>query len=118
MRALIALALMTLPAPALAQSRVEPRAAVGDQHRWAMEQLRARADANEALARQQRLEARLTVLELQAARQAAPIVKVPDWRPLRSPEEERAARESATVRRQETVRSVTQIDAWLDRRPQ
>ena len=119
MRALIALMLFALPAPALAQSWTPDwrgsSISTADRHRWEMERLRARSDANEALARQQRLETRLTVLDLQAARQPA-VAPPKDWRPLGSPEAERARRE-AVERRGQTVReSVSEIDSWLDRR--
>ena len=119
MRALIALMLLALPAPALAQSWTPyaggHAASAADQHRWDMERLRARSDANEGLARQQRLETRLTLLELQAARQ--PAVTPPlDWRPLASPEIERGRREGAERRSQAMQAGVAGIDSWLDRR--
>lgn len=118
MRALIALMLFALPAPALAQSWTaydgrDPAVTTADRHRWEMERLRARSDANEALARQQRLETRLTLMELQAARQ--PPVTPQDWRPLASPEVERARREGAEQRGQAVREGVSEIDAWLDR---
>lgn len=119
MRALIALMLLTLPVPALAQSWTPyggaPAVSTADQHRWEMERLRAQSDANEAVARQQRLETRLTLMELQAARQ--PVVLPPsDWRPLASPEIERGRREGAERRGQAVREGVTEIDSWLDRR--
>ena len=65
----LTLALSALPASATAQSwtppdRHDPAVSTADQHRWEIERLRALSDANEALARRQRLETRLTLLEL------------------------------------------------------
>lgn len=119
MRVLIALMFLALPAPALAQSWTPygpgPTISMADRHRWEMERLRALSDANEALARQQRLASRLTVLELQAARQPA-VMPPSDWRPLASPEVERGRRER-TERHGQAVRDgVSEIDSWLDRR--
>lgn len=119
MRALIALTLFALPAPTLTQSWTPygggPVLSTADQHRWEIERLRARSDANEALARQQRLESRLAVLELQAARQ--PSVQPPLYgRPLASPEVERGRREGAERRGQAMREGVAEIDSWLDRR--
>ena len=115
---LILLALMTTT-PALAQTPpwVQPGgASVGEQHRYQADRQRAINDANAALARQQQLETRLTILELQSARQA-PLMPQSDWRALRTPEQERALREAATERRQTVVEGMGQIDAWLDRAP-
>ena len=78
-----------------------------------IERLRALSDANEALARRQRLETRLTLLELEAAR--APAVVPPDGRPLASPEIERANREDAQRRGRTMREGILEIDAWLDR---
>lgn len=119
MRALIALMLFALPAPAIAQSWTpwdgrDPSATTADRHRWEMERLRARSDANEALARSQRLETRLTLMELQATRRP-PVTPPLDWRPLASPEAERARRQEAERRGQTMRESVSEIDAWLDR---
>lgn len=102
--------------PAAAQTW-NPGQAAAFRHQRAIEQMRARADDRAAFIRQQQLNSRLTVLELQAARPAPPI-QPETWRALRSPEQERTLRESATTRRRETTSSVTQIDAWLDRAPQ
>ena len=78
---------------------------IADRQRLEMDRLRARADANRYEADRNRFESR---------RQPAPAAE-PSVRILRSPEEERAAREAATARR-ETVQGQTgQIDAWLDR---
>ncbi|MBX9459865.1 MAG: hypothetical protein KL785_00540 [Brevundimonas sp.] len=85
-----------------------------DQHRYEIDRLRARADQREAFARQLQLETRLNRLELEAARQPEPIL-LPPSRALRSPEEERALRESAADRRRAAAAGVSQIDAWLDR---
>lgn len=121
MRALMALMLLALPAPALAQSWPapdwrDPAVSTADRHRWETERLRARSDAAEALARQQRLETWLTLLELQAARQPA-VAPPQDWRPLDSPEAERTRREGVERRGQTLREGVSGIDSWLDRRP-
>lgn len=116
MRLFLILLAIGLATPAVAQVRPGepwPGATVGEQHRHEMQRLRANAEAQEALARQQRLETRLTVLELQAARQPSPAPATP-YAPVRSPNQERAAREAAQ-RRQQTESAVTQIDAWLYR---
>jgi len=89
----------------------------GDVHRYEMDRLRNQADQRDALARQQSLNARLTVLELQARRVQPPAPAYAP-QPLRTVEQERAARETATARRETTTRGVGQIDAWLDRAPQ
>ena len=88
-----------------------------DAQRYEMERVRQQAQESEAMARQQSLDTRLTLMELQAARRPAPppesVSPV-----LRSLEQERSAREAATVRRQSTTQGVGQIDSWLDRQPQ
>jgi len=107
-------------APAVAQVApypgYGPGVTTGDVHRYEMDRLRNQADQRDALARQQALDTRLTVLELQARRIQPP----PSYalQPLRTVEQERAARETATARREATARGVGQIDAWLDRAPQ
>ena len=120
MRMLIALILCLAAAPAVAQVRpydAGPYGATGDIHRYEMDRLRARSDEGESLARSQALEARLTMLELQARRQATPVD--PASPPiLRTPEQEGRLREAATARREVTAAGVGQIDTWLDRRPQ
>lgn len=85
-----------------------------DQHRYEIDRLRSQADQREAFARQLQLETRLNRLEIEAARQPEPLPP-PAWRALRSPEEERALRESATERRRATAAGVAGIDDWLDR---
>ena len=120
MRILIALILCLAAAPAVAQVRPYGAGAcgtTGDIHRHEMDRLRARADASEALARRQALEARLTMLELQARRQATPI-DPPASPVLGAPEQERRLRQAATARREATAAGVGQIDSWLDRPPQ
>ena len=120
MRALIVIAACLLAAPAAAQIApypgpyVQGQNATGERHRYEMDRLRIQSDQRTAFARQQQLNSRLTVLELQAARRPAP-VQPEAYRPLRTPEQERAAREAATTRRETTVEGVTQIDDWLDR---
>jgi len=119
-RALLAVAVLAA-GPAQAQSwppsvglRVDPHRHQADQHRYEIDRLRAQADQREAFARQLQLETRLNRLEIEAARQPEPVLP-PPLRALRSPEEERALRESAAERRRATAAGVSQIDAWLDR---
>ena len=122
--ALTGLSLTAFPLPAAAQvapypygaPNYGPTAATGDIHRYEMDRLRARAQANDSLARSQSLNTRLTLQELQARRAPTPVEPYQPL-PLRSPEQERAAREAATTRRETTARGVGQIDAWLDRVP-
>lgn len=120
-RALLAVAVLAAAGSAQAQTvpsypspAVDPHRYQADQHRYEIDRLRAQADQREAFVRQLQLETRLNRLEIEAARQPDP-VQPPTWRPLRSPEEERALREAATGRRRAATASVTQIDAWLDR---
>jgi hypothetical protein len=122
---LLALALLLSASPSVVQAQawqprpgepaVDPHRYQADQHRFEMDRLRARADQREALARQLQLETRLNRLEIETARQPAP-VQPPAWPALRTPEQERAAREAATRRRETTAAGVGQIDDWLDRR--
>ena len=119
-RALFAFAVLAA-GPAQAQSgpphlgpMVDPHRHQADLHRYEIDRLRAQADRREAFARQIQLETRLNRLEIEAARQPA-LPPAPTYRPLRSPEEERALRESAAERRRATAAGVSQIDAWLDR---
>jgi hypothetical protein len=119
--ALASFTLMLAATPALAQ--VTPWSPYGgagtagaDLQRYRIEQQRQQAEASEALARQQALQTRLTLMELQARRMPAPTADNPTPA-VRSPEQERAAREAATARRQTTTQGVGQIDRWLDRRP-
>lgn len=91
-------------------------ATIGEVHRYEMDRLRGVADANAALARQQNLQTQLTLQQLQAARRPTP-AQPEAYRPLRSVEVEREAREGANDRRETVVSGVTQIDAWLDRAP-
>ena len=116
MRLLLPLLILSLATPALAQTRPGepfPQVSVGERHRYEMERLRAINDGQAALARQQALQTRLTVLELQAARQPPPLPAPSLY--VRSPEQERAARQAATTRREATQDAVSQIDDWLDR---
>ncbi|MFN3669046.1 MAG: hypothetical protein ACK4VY_07035 [Brevundimonas sp.] len=84
-----------------------------DRHRYEMDRLRAQADQRQAFADRVQLEGRLTVQRLEASRLPEPATVTPT--PLRSPEQERAARLAATERRAATVSAVSEIDAWLDR---
>ncbi|MDZ4362998.1 hypothetical protein [Brevundimonas sp.] len=123
MRALALLIVLTVSAAAgsaVAQSRPYghpwPGATVGDSHRYEMDRQRALSDQRAAEARAYQSEARLTVLEIQAARQpplyTGYAVAAPG-----SPEQARLEREVATERRRTVTRETTQIDDWLDRRP-
>lgn len=87
-----------------------------DQHRYEMDRLRMQADQREAAARQIELESRLTRMDLERRLTTDPYIPSQP-RALRSPEEERALRESATERRRAAEAGVGEIDAWLDRRP-
>lgn len=127
---LLPFALAAIAGPAQAQvgpPQVPPGAAVDlhryqadrhryeiDRHRYEIDRLRNQADQRDAFARQLQLETRLNRLEIEAARQPEPLPP-PAWRALRSPEEERALRESATERRRATAAGVAGIDDWLDR---
>lgn len=112
--ALAATSAQAQTAPSHLSPGVDPHRYQADLHRAEIDLLRARADQREAFARQLQLETRLNRLEIEAARQPEP-APPPAGRALRSPEEERALRESATDRRRTAVAGVTQIDAWLDR---
>ena len=90
-------------------------AAIADQHRYETERLRSQAETRDLFARQQQLETQLRRQRIEGAR-PLPLPNEPAYRPLRSPAEERALRESATQRRETLGSGVGQIDAWLDRR--
>jgi hypothetical protein len=109
----LTLVLMTLAAPAVAQVHAWPGhdspADRAERHRAADAEQRARSQEQAAFARQQATEARLTRMELQAARQALP-------RPTSSPLDAAPTLPSAP-QNDATRRSVTEIDAWLDRGP-
>lgn len=119
----LAVAVLLAAAPAAAAqtwqprpgaSAVDPHRYQADQHRLEMDRLRIQADQREALARQLALETRLNRQRIEAARQPEPVQPLVG-RTLRSPEQERAARQAATLRRQSAAAGVGQIDAWLDR---
>lgn len=121
-RRLIALTVALAAAAGSAAAQVPPRAAFPpvdphryqvDQHRYEMDRLRAQADQRQAFSDQLQLESRLTRQRLEASRLLEPTTLAPT--PLRSPEQERAARLAATERRAATVSAVSEIDAWLDR---
>lgn len=128
MRRLILMILLLVAAPLTANAQTwpgwpgppppgyDPGSAIADQHRIEMDRLRNQAAEREALAQQQRLQTRMTIQRLEAARQPA-LPSPPPTAYVRSPEEERRAREAQTARREEMVRGVSEIDAWLDRRP-
>ena len=123
LRILIAAGLLAaMPAAAQAQTwqprpgepAIDPHRYQAEQHRLEMERLRARADQREAFAHQLELETRLNLQRIEAARRPEPGL-LPAPRALRSPEEERALRQSAAERRRATTSAMGQIDAWLDR---
>ncbi|WP_332657768.1 hypothetical protein [Brevundimonas sp.] len=87
-----------------------------DQHRYEIDRLRVLADQREINARLHDTETRLNRLRIEAARQPEPVLP-PPYRPVRSPEEERALRLSAEERNRAMAEGVGQIDAWLDRQP-
>lgn len=123
LRALIAL-IVFAATPALAQVQtwqprpgeptIDPGRYQADQHRLEMERLRLQAEQRETFARQLEIEARLNRQRIEAARRPEPI-QPPATRALRSPEEERALRLSASGRRAAAASDTGQIDAWLDR---
>ncbi len=95
----------------------DPGSAIADQHRIEMDRLRNQAAEREALAQQQRLQTQLTIQRLEAARQPTlPLPPQTTYAP-RTLEQERQAREAQDARREEMVRGLSEIDAWLDRRP-
>ena len=94
----------------------DPGSAIADQHRYEMDRLRNQAAEREALAQQQRLQTQLTIQRLQAARQPT-LPPSPPSAYVRTPEQARQALDAQTARREEMTRDVTEIDAWLDRRP-
>ncbi|CAN5391362.1 hypothetical protein BH10PSE2_BH10PSE2_27240 [soil metagenome] len=108
------------PYPTYGQPYPAYGATAADRQRYEMEQVRVRGVEAETLSRQQSLETRLTLRDLQDQRDAT---LSPDSRPgtryaqPRSLEQERSAREAATTARQTTVAGVTQIDDWLNRSP-
>lgn len=120
MRSLLLALLIAAPAPALAQvpppvpqaGQIPGPADIAAWHRYRDDTRRAESDIRAAYARQQDLEARLTVLELQAARQAPTVY--PEARPHLSPEAQRALNEADARRHDASRRQVGEIDAWLD----
>lgn len=123
LRALLVLsALAIVPAVAQAQTwqprpgapAIDPHRYPADQHRLEMDRLHAQADQRETFARQLAFETRLNRQRIEAARLPEPI-QPPASRALRSPDEERLLRQSASRRRATTASDVGQIDAWLDR---
>lgn len=120
--ALAALCLSTLavaPAPASAQGWMPGQPYIGDpladRLRDRMEIQRLQSAEQAAFARQQALNARLTELEIRAARQPEPYI--PRVAVPATPDERRRAREAATARRQAVAAEVSQIDDWLARDP-
>ena len=89
-------------------------AAIADQHRYENDRLRAQSQSNADQARQQQIETQLRLRGIEAAREPAAAYALPP-RPLYSPEQELALRQSAAERRQQTARGMSQIDDWLAR---
>lgn len=85
-----------------------------DQNRLEMDRLRLQAD-------QRQLEARLSQMEAQIARDRVVSARQPELvqtaplPALRSPEQERTARQAAEQRRRSDAGTLDQIDTWLDR---
>lgn len=111
--------------PALAQTYPQPGrpygaypggvpAAIADQHRYENDRLRAQSQSNADQARQQQIETQLRLRSIESAREPAAPQALPP-RPLYSPEQERALRQSAAERRQQTAQGMSQIDDWLAR---
>ncbi len=122
----LGLAVVAIPAEALAQTpppawQTRPGALAVDAQRYRADQNRLEMQRLRLGADQRRLEAQLGQLEAQAsrdrivgARQPEPVQPRP-LPALRSPEQERAARQAAEERRRTDSATVGQIDAWLDR---
>ena len=127
-RALPLLLLAALLGPSAVQAQVAPYpypqpgfpypggapAAIADQHRYENERIRLQAQANAALARRLDAEAAQRRLTLEAARQAtaAPAPSVHDLRPVAPPASQST---SPPPTASEPRRSLSEIDAWLDR---
>lgn len=122
LRVLLALTLLAAPVAAQAQTWqprggapvVDPYRYQADQHRLEIDRLRTQAEQREAFARQLEIETRLNRQRIEAARLPEPN-QPPASRALRSPEEERALRQSASGRHTAAASGVGQIEAWLDR---
>lgn len=122
----LALAIVTIPAEALAQTLppawqtrpgaldVDAQRYRADQNRLEMERLRLGADQRRLEAQAGQVEARANRDRIVGARQPEPVQPQP-LPTLRSPEQERAARQAAEQRRRTHNAVVCQIDAWLDR---
>lgn len=85
-----------------------------DQNRLEMDRLRLQADQRRLEAQLGQMEAQITRNRIVSARQPEPVQPAP-LPAVRSPEQERAARQSAEQRRRSEAEAVGQIDAWLDR---
>lgn len=86
----------------------------GDQNRLEMDRLRLQADQRRLEAQLGQMESQITRNRIVSARQPEPIQPAP-LPALRSPEQERAARQGAEQRRRTDAEAVGEIDAWLDR---
>lgn len=117
---LAALAAVTVAGPAAAQVVTYPGQPyigdpMADRLRDRMEMQRQSSAEQAAFARQSAIQARLRALDIEAARQPEPYIRLET--PLRSPEQERQARAQATARREAVSEGVGQIDDWLARSP-
>lgn len=109
-----ALALLSAASAAVAQVHPFGHHDLAERHRLETERLRARSDALADFAERRHQEARLRVLELEAARRPALEPDMVVRRP-GSPEQEAARRIGVQERSRATAARTDQIDAWLDR---
>jgi hypothetical protein len=93
-----------------------PQVSQADIQRYRLEQQRLRSAEQAAFARQQRLNTRLTQLEVEAARQPEPYVALVEPLPS-SRGTSTSSVAGSTARREAVSAGVRQIDAWLDRDP-
>ena len=118
---ILAVALIALAGPVSAQvypysPTGRPDLTTGDVHRYEMDRLRNQSDRSQALAQSQTAQTRATIQSLQARRQ--PPLDLPEARLPLTLDEARQARQASQARSDAVVRPSTQIDTWLDRRPQ
>ncbi|MDQ1154335.1 hypothetical protein [Brevundimonas sp. SORGH_AS_0993] len=81
-------------------------AAIADQHRYENDRLRTQSQSNAEQARQQQIETQLRLRAIESAREPAAASALPP-RPLYSSEQERALRQSAAERRQQTAQGIS-----------
>lgn len=125
--ALLAAALILLPAPALAQAW-DPIAATAEDHRRAMERLNAQADQRAAFARQQQIQTDITRQRMELQRLETDARDLTGlYRDDRDPAAQARLRSSdyglrsedlaieAARRREEAARGLAGMDAWYAR---